>query len=77
MKQELNCYTDYLLSEAKTLTPEQIAMLIWETIIETADTTLVTTEWAMYELAKDQKQQVILVADFLNCVFAPFFFLGN
>ena len=64
MKQELDCYIDYLLSEAKTLTPEQISMLIWETIIETADTTLVTTEWAMYELAKYQKQQVISVADF-------------
>ncbi|KAB2628035.1 ent-kaurene oxidase [Pyrus ussuriensis x Pyrus communis] len=64
--EELNCYTDYLLSEAKTLTPEQIAMLIWETIIETADTTVVTTEWAMYELAKDQKQQDRLFEEIQN-----------
>jgi ent-kaurene oxidase len=55
--EELNCYIDYLLSEAKTLTEEQISMLIWETIIETSDTTLVTTEWALYELAKSPKQQ--------------------
>ncbi|XP_015884757.3 ent-kaurene oxidase, chloroplastic [Ziziphus jujuba] len=55
--EELNCYIDYLLSEAKTLKEEQISMLLWETIIETSDTTLVTTEWAMYELAKSPKQQ--------------------
>lgn len=34
-------------------------MLVWETIIETSDTTMVSTEWAMYELAKDQERQVI------------------
>lgn len=54
---EENCYFDYLLSEAKELTEDQLSMLIWETIIETADTTLVTTEWAMYELAKDKNRQ--------------------
>ncbi|KAM0972992.1 hypothetical protein ACFX13_016641 [Malus domestica] len=64
--EELNCYIDYLLSEAKTLTPEQIVMLLWETIIETADTTLVTTEWAMYELAKDQKRQDRLFEEIQN-----------
>jgi ent-kaurene oxidase len=57
LKQELNCYLDYLLSEAKTLTNEQISMLVWEVILEAADTTLVATEWAMYELAKDPNQQ--------------------
>lgn len=55
----MNCYIDYLLSEAKSLTEDQIAMLLWETIIETSDTTLVTTEWAMYELAKDVNRQVV------------------
>ncbi|KAL6964862.1 imidazoleacetate 4-monooxygenase [Sarracenia purpurea var. burkii] len=54
---EMNCYLDYLLSEAKTLLEKQIAMLLWEVIIETSDTTLVTTEWAMYELAKNSKLQ--------------------
>lgn len=55
--QELNCYVDYLLSEVKSLTEQQISMLLWEPIIETSDTTLVTTEWAMYELAKDPMRQ--------------------
>lgn len=55
--EKVNCYLDYLLSEAKMLTKEEIAMLLWETIIETADTTLVTTEWAMYQLAKDPIRQ--------------------
>lgn len=47
------------MSEAKELTEDQISMLIWETIIGTSDTTLVTTEWAMYELAKDKTRQVV------------------
>lgn len=55
--QELNCYLDHLLSEAKSFTEKQILMLVWESIIETSDTTLVTTEWAMYELAKDLERQ--------------------
>ncbi|XAR64081.1 Ent-kaurene oxidase [Bertholletia excelsa] len=54
---ELNCYLDYLLSEAKTLTEKQIGMLLWEVIIEASDTTLVATEWAMYELAKNPSIQ--------------------
>ena len=56
--QEVNCYIDYLLSEAKELTEEQLIMLLWETIIETSDTTLITTEWAMYEIAKHKSKQV-------------------
>ncbi|KAF7829724.1 ent-kaurene oxidase, chloroplastic [Senna tora] len=63
---ELNCYIDYLLSEAKELTEEQILMLLWETIIETSDTTLVTTEWAMFELAKDKKRQERLYQELQN-----------
>ncbi|KAL6212973.1 hypothetical protein ACLB2K_018188 [Fragaria x ananassa] len=55
--EEINCYIDFLLSEGKTLTMDQITMLLWETVIETADTTMVTTEWAMYEIAKNPKQQ--------------------
>lgn len=55
-----DCYLNYLMSEGKTLTKEQIAILVWETIIETADTTLVTTEWAIYELAKHQSVQARL-----------------
>jgi ent-kaurene oxidase len=33
-------------------------MLVWEAVIEAADTTLVTTEWAMYEIAKHPEKQV-------------------
>ena len=64
-KQEVNCYLDSLLPEAKTLTKEQIAVLLWETIIETSDTTSVTTEWAMYQLAKDPSRQVVLITKIL------------
>ncbi|KAF8024273.1 hypothetical protein BT93_F1462 [Corymbia citriodora subsp. variegata] len=58
---EANSYIDLLISEAKTLSEEQITILLWEAIIETSDTTLVTTEWAMYELAKNPKCQDQLV----------------
>lgn len=53
----IDCYIDYLLSEESTLTEDQLIALVWESIIETSDTTLVTTEWAMYELAKNPKCQ--------------------
>ncbi|KAM7280600.1 hypothetical protein ACFE04_007734 [Oxalis oulophora] len=53
----VDCYLDFLLPEGQTLTEDQINILVWETIIETADTTMVTTEWAMYELAKDPSRQ--------------------
>ena len=64
VEQEINCYIDFLLSEGKTtLTEKQIGMLVWETIIETSDTTMVTTEWAMYELAKNPKCQVVSITN--------------
>lgn len=56
-EEEVQCYLDYLQSEGKTLSEKQIQMMLWEVIIETSDTTLVTTEWAMYELAKDSSKQ--------------------
>ena len=49
-------YLDFLLAE-NTLTDEQVMMLVWEVVVEGADTTLVTTEWAMYELAKNPEKQ--------------------
>ncbi|XP_068652013.1 ent-kaurene oxidase 2-like [Aristolochia californica] len=55
--EKVDCYLDFLLSETKMLTEEQLTMLVWEAIIETSDTTLVTTEWAMYELAKNPECQ--------------------
>ncbi|KAL5651965.1 hypothetical protein ACJX0J_037423, partial [Zea mays] len=52
-------YLDFLLAE-NTLTDEQLLMLVWEAVIEAADTTLVTTEWAMYEIAKHPEKQEYL-----------------
>ncbi|XP_020088879.1 ent-kaurene oxidase 2-like isoform X1 [Ananas comosus] len=54
--EDRSCYLDFLLSE-NTLTEEQLMMLMWEVIIESADTTLITTEWAMFELAKNPRCQ--------------------
>ncbi|KAK4796654.1 hypothetical protein SAY86_028980 [Trapa natans] len=64
--QEANCYLDRLLSESNGLTEDQIMVLLWEPIIETADTTLVTSEWALYELARDPKRQDRLYEDIKN-----------
>lgn len=58
--ENLNSYIDYLLSDAQPLTDLQLLMSLWEPIIETADTTMVTTEWAMYELAKNPEKQTRL-----------------
>lgn len=57
-------YLDFLLAE-NTLSDEQLLMLVWESVIEAADTTLVTTEWAMYELAKYPEKQVSTETCFL------------
>ncbi|XP_057986837.1 ent-kaurene oxidase, chloroplastic isoform X2 [Hevea brasiliensis] len=57
--EELNSYLDFLLSEG-TLTEKQISMLVWEAIIEASDTTLITNEWAIYELAKNPNCQDML-----------------
>jgi ent-kaurene oxidase len=50
-------YLDFLVAEKTALTDEQLTMLVWEELIEAADTTLVATEWAMYELAKNPDKQ--------------------
>nr|WHO15132.1 cytochrome P450 18 [Alpinia oxyphylla] len=55
-KEEISCYLDFLLSQG-TLTDEEIISLVWEAVIESSDTTLVTTEWAMFELSKNPNKQ--------------------
>ncbi|KAK8948606.1 hypothetical protein KSP39_PZI005856 [Platanthera zijinensis] len=61
--EEISCYLDCLVSDGNTLTDEQLIALVWESIIETSDTTLITTEWAMYELAKNPSCQDRLYQD--------------
>ncbi|CAM8998771.1 unnamed protein product [Rhodiola kirilowii] len=60
---ELNCFLDYLLLKAQDLTENEVVNLVWEPIIEISDTTAVTTEWAMYELAKNPSRQDRLFKD--------------
>eukprot|EP01018_Ginkgo_biloba_P001172 Gb_31184 [translate_table: standard] len=52
-----NCFLDILLTEAKYLTEKQLEMAIWEGIIESTDTVLVTWEWIMFELGKNPNFQ--------------------
>lgn len=65
-RKDLNSYLDFLLSEANTLTETQLAMLLWEPIIESSDTTLISTEWALFELAKDPERQERLYREIQN-----------
>lgn len=58
-----DCYLDVLLTEATHLSEKQLLMSTWEPIIESADTTLVTIEWAMYEIAKNPKVQERLLEE--------------
>ncbi|KAM7518291.1 hypothetical protein LguiB_017253 [Lonicera macranthoides] len=60
--EEVKCYLEFLLSLEKQLTEKQIMMLLWEVIIETSDSMLVATEWDLYELAKNSKQQVFFLS---------------
>ncbi|KAJ9567542.1 hypothetical protein OSB04_003508 [Centaurea solstitialis] len=64
--ESLECFIDYLLSKAQPLTDKQLLMTLWEPIIETADTTMITTEWAMYELSKSPKKQERLYDEIQN-----------
>ncbi|GAB2219050.1 hypothetical protein Drorol1_Dr00006677 [Drosera rotundifolia] len=55
---------DKIFKEDKTLTASQLAMLVWEPIVESPDTTLVTTKWDMFEIAKDPERQDRLYQEF-------------
>lgn len=59
LEQQPDCYLDTLLVQAPQLSEKHLEMLTWEPVIESADTSLVTLEWAMYEVTKSQLVQVI------------------
>lgn len=61
--QKIDCYLDFLLEEEKTWTEEQIATLIWESIAESADTTVIATEWALYEIVNNPRCQERLYSE--------------
>uniref|UniRef100_J3MF59 Ent-kaurene oxidase n=1 Tax=Oryza brachyantha TaxID=4533 RepID=J3MF59_ORYBR len=60
------CYMDFLLEHNSTpLTADDYQMLVflWESIIASADTVLVNTEWIMYEIAKNPDKQERLLEE--------------
>lgn len=61
-------YADILMRDATHLTEKQLMMSLWEPIIESSDTTLVTSEWAMYELAKNPECQERLYKEVVSVV---------
>ncbi|KAL2643495.1 hypothetical protein R1flu_011082 [Riccia fluitans] len=60
------CYCDIVLTQCQHLTPIQMQYTIWEPIIESADTTLRTTESALLELTKNPLMQERLYAEIQN-----------
>lgn len=56
------------MRDATHLTEKQLMMSLWEPIIESSDTTLVTSEWAMYELAKNPECQERLYKEVVSVV---------
>ncbi|CAM6094280.1 unnamed protein product [Calypogeia fissa] len=50
-------FLEHLLTVETNLSSAKVELLTWEPIIEGSDTSLVTAEWAMYELAKHQDIQ--------------------
>ncbi len=52
-------YIDFLLEAERSaqLTDDQLMLLLSESILAAADTVLVTTEWTMYEIAKNPDKQ--------------------
>ncbi|BAF19819.1 ent-sandaracopimaradiene 3-hydroxylase [Oryza sativa Japonica Group] len=55
-------YIDFLLEAERSaqLTDDQLMLLLSESILAAADTVLVTTEWTMYEIAKNPDKQELL-----------------
>lgn len=51
-------FLEHLLTVETDLSSVNVELLTWEPIIEGSDTSLVSSEWAMYELAKNQDVQV-------------------
>ncbi|XP_006656176.2 ent-sandaracopimaradiene 3-hydroxylase-like [Oryza brachyantha] len=53
------CYMDFLLEKNSTLLTDdhQLMLFLWESILASADTVLVTTEWVLYEIAKNPDKQ--------------------
>ncbi|BBN06093.1 protein MpKOL1 [Marchantia polymorpha subsp. ruderalis] len=65
-REPTKCYADIVLTEFPNLSPILLKHSIWEPIIESADTTLVTSEWALYEIAKDPKMQERLYSEIIS-----------
>ncbi|EFJ12811.1 hypothetical protein SELMODRAFT_424982 [Selaginella moellendorffii] len=56
-QQRDKCYCDVLLDNESHYSKDELLLAAWEPIIESSDTTLVTSEWALYELASAPKLQ--------------------
>ncbi|EFJ16968.1 ent-kaurene oxidase [Selaginella moellendorffii] len=56
-QQRDKCYCGVLLDNESHFSKDELLLAAWEPIIESSDTTLVTSEWALYELARAPKLQ--------------------
>ncbi|KAL2634374.1 hypothetical protein R1flu_005853 [Riccia fluitans] len=67
-REPTRCYADIVLMEYPNLSPLQLKHSLWEPIIESADTSLVTSEWALYEIARNPTIQERLYSEIISVV---------
>ncbi|KAG6555024.1 hypothetical protein Mapa_003056 [Marchantia paleacea] len=70
LKGPTGCYADHVYEDAKIFSAKQnlLEMIIWETVIESADTSSVTSEWIVYELARNPQVQERLYQEIKSVV---------
>ncbi|KAG6555019.1 hypothetical protein Mapa_003051 [Marchantia paleacea] len=70
LKGPTGCYADHVYEDAKIFSAKQnlIEMIIWEPVIASADTSSVTSEWIVYELARNPQVQERLYQEIKSVV---------
>jgi ent-kaurene oxidase len=48
-----NCYADIVLTQDNGLNDTRMELVIWDTMFTSSDTTLLTSEWILFELSKN------------------------
>ncbi|CAM6028613.1 unnamed protein product [Sphagnum balticum] len=61
-----NCYADIVLTQDNGLDDTRMELVIWDTMFTSSDTTLLTSEWVLFELAKNPLAQARLYEEIVG-----------
>ncbi len=61
-----NCYADIVLTQDNGLNDTRMELVIWDTMFTSSDTTLLTSEWVLFELAKNPLVQARLYEEIVG-----------